>query len=344
MDDSDIFKEEGYELAERLADDRWGELHRAVYLRHRREVLLRRFPPGLGEDPDAWSLAEAEIKAWAGLDHPGILQVLDWGLTASGPFLTTEMPAGLLLSQCLDSGEAPGYEELFGPLLEVVEHARRLGVLHLGLSPRNVWVARGEEACRVQVAEFGLWYVCRRFPDALPCDDAFLAPEQHGEGKASAASDVYSLGLLLASVVAGGSGPDRAGDRSGIVDAHFEGPPELASVVACCLSEQPLARYATAGELAGALGLSTDEHGPDDRDGCPICRLKEEVSARAPARSGFRPGQPGDTIRGEEAPAGHERREVEAPGGPSPGLGRYAWLMIAALALATLLVWWAAFR
>ncbi|MBU1670626.1 MAG: protein kinase [Actinobacteria bacterium] len=336
MDESDIFKEEGYELAERLADDCWGELHRAVYLPHRREVLFRRFPSVLGEDPDAWSLAEAEIKAWARLDHPGILQALDWGLTGSGPFLASEMPAGLQLAQCLDSGEAPGYEELFGPLLEAVEHARRLGALHLGLSPRNVWVARGEGACRVQVAEFGLWYVCRRFPDALPTDDAFLAPEQHGEGKASAASDVYSLGLLLASVVAGGSGPDRAGDRSGIVDAHFEGPPELASVVACCLSEQPLARYATAGELAGALGLSTEPH-EDDAGECPICRLKDEIGVRP-----FEGRSTSEAGRSEDSDPHHVTtfRASTSKGLP----GRYAWLMIAALALATLLVWWAAFR
>lgn len=334
MDSNDTFKEEGYELAEHLASDCWGGLYRAVYVPHRREVLMRRFPPGLGAHPEAWALARAEINAWARLDHPGVLQVLDWGLAEAGPFLTTEMPPGLPMTGCLGSPDAPGYEELFAGLLDAVEYARRLGVLHLGLRPGNIWVARGEEACRAQVAEFGLWYVCRQFPDVLPCDDSFLAPEQSGQGKASAASDVYSLGLLLASFVAG-----RQAEAERLEETPWQGPPEMVSVVSCCLAEQPLARYATAGELAEALGFSAPRLQREDQDGCPICRLKEEIPARPARPPGRRAGVASGHGTLDEPPG---RRDPA--GEPGRGPARYAWLIIAVLALATLLVWWAAFR
>jgi len=67
-------------------------------------------------------------------------------------------------------------------------------VLHLGLRPACIWVGPGE---RVQVSDFGLWYVSRDFPEFGRREDPFLAPEQPAGDRVCAATDVYALAMLF---------------------------------------------------------------------------------------------------------------------------------------------------
>ena len=311
-----LFEDEGYLLEKSLAADTWGELYRARYVSHDREVLFRRFPAGLGADTDAWELTCAEIQAWARLDHPGILQVLDWGKAAAGTYLVTEMPRGTLLADILNEDEGmemPG--DLFRNLLMTVEAARQWGVLHLGLDLTCVWVA-GDGA--VEVGEFGLAYVSKEFPAHGGADDLFLAPEQSRGQRVSAATDVYTLGLLFVAL-SGGLAEARAAAQGGAVP---EGLGELRPVLARCLDEQPLARYRSAGELAGAMGFDPEQWLYEEYRDCPLCRLKSELE--------------------RDAGRGSKRRRA----GLAAAVGelQYRWVAIVALAAVTFLVWWLALR
>ncbi|MBU4489841.1 MAG: hypothetical protein KKE79_04320 [Actinobacteria bacterium] len=311
-----LFEDEGYLLEESLAADTWGELYRARYAPHDREVLFRRFPAGLGADTGAWELACAEIQAWARLDHPGILQVLDWGEAAAGPYLVTAMPGGTLLGDIL--AEEKGVEtpdDMFRNLLVSVEAARQWGVLHLGLNLTCVWVA-GDGT--VEVGEFGLSYVSREFPAHGAADDLFLAPEQSRGQRVSAATDVYALGLFFIAL-SGGLAEARLAAQGNVVP---EGLGELRPVLARCLDEQPLARYRSAGELAGAMGLDPEQWLYEEYRDCPLCRLKSEIE--------------------RDATLGSKRRRagLAAAAGELP----YLWTAIMALAVVTFLVWWLALR
>lgn len=343
----DIFKSEGYLLDELLDRDEWGELYRARYVPHRRDVLLHRFPTGLADDAAAWDLTRAEVQAWARLDHPGILQVLDWGSTTpvSGgvgreagreAFLATEVPAGMRLDEFLEGRAAevedtggiadipPGDldEAVLRALLEAVEAACRWGVLHLGLCPSSVWVGPGG---RVQVGGFGLWYVTRDFPAYGRRDDVFLAPEQRSGERVSAGTDVYSLAMLLIELRCG-PGAARAVADGAPVPAMLD---EVRPVLTRCLDPRPLARYRSAGELARALGLDAfcagTGDGADEYRDCPLCRLKGEI--QRDGLSGRVRGDriPGSTIDGARAVS-------------------YAWLIAIALAVACVVVWWMALR
>jgi len=314
MDETaDLFKNEGYVLEGRLAEDSWGELYRAHYIPHDREVLLRRFPPAVSGDSSAWDLVCAEVGAWARLRHPGILQVLDWDVSGSEAFLATEMPRGLSLGALLEAGGPDDPDAVFSNLLASVEAARQWGVLHLGLGLTNIWV--GDDAA-VKVGEFGLWYARRDFARPAAREEMFLAPEQSEGGRASSATDVYSLALLFITLRFGLEGVRAA--KGGELPVMPEGQKP---VIARCLDPQTLLRYRSAGELAEVLNLSgADPQYTEYRD-CPFCRLKEELELEG------RHGR--DTGR-------HPR---------SPGMqAAYAWLIIVGLAAAALLLWWLALR
>lgn len=311
-----LFETEGYLLDELLGEDAWGELYRARYVPHRREVMLRRFAGGLARDDGAWELALAEVQAWARLDHPGILQVLDWGRTQAGSFLVTEVPIGRSLCSIL--GEDSGVEDpdtVFGNILASLEAARRWGVLHLGLGLTNIWVEHGGAA---QVSEFGLWYVVSERPGLIEHDSPFVAPEQVAGGRVSAATDIYSLGLLFVALNFGLSSA-REVSKGGPL------PEELGDyrrVIARCLDVQPLARYRSAGEVAAATGLEAAECVHEGYRDCPLCRLKEDLRQGAEGRTG--------RWRADRW------RETSA--------FSYVWLLVVALAVSTFLVWWFVLR
>jgi eukaryotic-like serine/threonine-protein kinase len=320
MFDADLFKDTGYRLDEPIEADGWGRLFRATYLPHGREALLRAFPPGVKSDEGAWELLVAEIQAWARLDHPGILQALDWGAQGDNGYVATEMPAGRPLASLLNEDDGvDGGSDIFASLLVSIEAARQWGVLHLGLGPSNIWVS---DNLTVQVGEYGFWYVSREFPALAVETGPFKAPEQGTGGRASGASDVYSLGAIYVALRFGTGAARTAAGGSGLP----EGLGDLEPVIARCLDPQPLVRYRSAGELADALGMSPSQWLYQEYRDCPLCRLKEEIQREAaagawsvPYASGRQPLQAADWVR-------------------------YAWIAIAAMAFAAALVWWLALR
>lgn len=319
MEDSDLFKDAGYWLDEPLDNDDWGGLYRARYLPHDREVLLRVFPSNTEREAGAWELVLAEIQAWARLDHPGVLQVLDWGKGGNRCFLATTVPAGQpLAAVLLEERGADDAEHIFANLLVSVEAARQWGVLHLGLGSTNIWVAADHA---VEVGEFGFWYVAREFPALGVRGGAFQAPEQVQGEHASAATDVYSLGIIYIALRFGLSVAVAVAE-----DAPL--PAELGELyphIARCLERQPLARYRSAGDMADALGLRSDGQPCQEYRDCPLCLLKEEIQLQAAGRDWSVP------YSGRRSP-----RQVDWV--------RYAWIAIIALAFAAAVVWWLALR
>ena len=339
------FEDEGYELGELVARDIWGELYRARYVSHGRTVLFRAFDARMAE-AGPWELAAAEIQAWARLDHPAVVQPLDWANTPSGAFLAMEMPRGELLRECLRREGPAALADPAAALADVaraVEAARTMGVLHLGLGDTCVWVCPDSS---VMVSDFGLWYVASEFPGSFETRGAFSAPEQALPRRAGASSDVYSIALLYlaatrgraaaAAVAAGGDVPD-------------DGEGFMAGRLRQCLDDDPRSRPGGAGELlAGSTG-GTGTPVPAFRD-CPVCRLKEEI-----ARD-FRLKKP--TVAGRLRDMDSDLFDVGACDGPveperagwAPGARRQAlaarlfpWVALA-LGVLALVVWWLAFR
>lgn len=326
----------GYEIEELVSGDGWGRLYRARYAPHDTPVLLRVFPEALQRSEGAWDLLQAEIQAWARLDHPGIIPVLDWERLPGVCYCATVLPGGAPLCALLseDSGvENP--EEVLQPLVHALEAARSMGVLHLGLSTSNIWVegrprrpgAEPEGAApgadgpvtasrggpRVVVGEFGFWYAAREFPELGISGAEFPAPEQAADGRASSASDVYALGLLA---VAMGHGLGAARACAGGASP----PPGANPALATCLEADPLARSRSAGHLAQAMGFAPADE-PCGRLECPMCRLKEQVRRE---RTGGR--STSATARDPAARAG------------------CVWAMIAVTLVLAALVWWMALR
>lgn len=221
-------------------------------------------------DHDAQSLRLAlahEFRMLAGLRHPHIISVLDYGFDRERrPFFTMELLEGA--QTVIDAGAdlpPPQRVALLIQALEALAYLHRRGVVHHDLKPANILVADG----RLRLLDFGLAVVSSQ----QRADDSFgtmlyLAPEVLDGEPYTEAADLYSLGVLAYELLVGRH-PFPTESTSDFFDHVFNaapdltplaGRPALAQVVGRLLAKSPQGRpasaQATIDDLRAAIGLA----------------------------------------------------------------------------------------
>lgn len=226
-------------LAER-ADD---EYRRQVALK-----LIRGFP-------DAASLERlrAERQILADLNHPNISAMIDGGTTDDGqPYLVMEYVDGVAVDQwCGDRRLSPGQRvTMFREICSGVRYAHANLVIHRDLKPSNVLVtAEG----RPVLLDFGIAKLMQpsaadKDPETGPTTrgpryytPGYSSPEQLSGAPVTIASDVYSLGKLLAALLAAGRAESDPMPR------------DLAAIIERATAEEVAERYSSVESLDADL-------------------------------------------------------------------------------------------
>lgn len=235
---------------------------------HEREVAVKVLNVGGGSaGRDAFVRFAREARVAAGISHPNVVRVFEFN--PDGPFLVMEhMPGGTLESRLVGGDDAarayppPSTWHLARGVLAALEAVHRRGVVHRDLKPANIFF---DAAGNVKLGDFGVAHLMdlgTTLTGALVGTLAYMSPEQiTGETRPDAATDLYSLGVILFRCLTGRlplEGPD-------FVAQHLEAQPLRASEVAPALGEtydavlarllakDPRARFGSAGELLDAL-------------------------------------------------------------------------------------------
>jgi eukaryotic-like serine/threonine-protein kinase len=174
----------------------------------RRRVAVKLLHPTLAADASFLKRFRAEAQAAAGLSHPNVMAVFDWGEDQGTPYLVLEYLAGGSLRAMLDRGRqiTPSQALLVG--LEAargLDYAHKRGVVHRDIKPANLLF--GEDG-RLRIADFGL---ARAISEASWTEPAgvmlgtarYASPEQATGQPLTGKSDVYSLTLSLVEAVTG---------------------------------------------------------------------------------------------------------------------------------------------
>ena len=207
-----------------------------------------------------------EFALLAGLRHPHVISVLDYGFAPGGrPFYTMELvDDGQTLVAAARSLPLHRQVELLCQLLEALGYLHRHGIVHRDLKPSNILVKDGV----LKVLDFGL---SRRSTTEGPAGRvagtlAYMAPELLDGAPATPGSDLYAVGVLAVEVLTGRAlfkdrTPDSLPQAAAAPPEIPEGDlhPGLVPVVRRLLTAAPSDRYAAAAPvidaMRGAIGL-----------------------------------------------------------------------------------------
>lgn len=192
-----------------------GDVYEATWLSVDRRVALKLIRASSWGDEESLRRLELETAAAARLSHTGCVEVVDHGRSSDGElFIAMELLSGRDLARLL-AEEGPlsssRAAHLVDQLLEVLETAHGLGVLHRDVKPANVMVTADDGGAeRVRVLDFGNAWIDegqaqRRLTQegVVRGTPAYMSPEQLRGEPLDARCDLYAVGLLLHELLAG---------------------------------------------------------------------------------------------------------------------------------------------
>jgi serine/threonine-protein kinase len=194
-----------YELESVLGRGGMGVVYAATDLKLPRRVALKFLSPELAADPDALARFSREARAAAKLTHPHIATIYEFEPEGERPFIAMELLPGSSLKEWIQGGPLPVEEALViaRDVASALAYAHHHGVEHRDIKPENLML---DEHGRVKITDFGLARATMTTrltaTGASLGTPAYMAPEAI-RGEPKAASDVFSLGLVLYELLSG---------------------------------------------------------------------------------------------------------------------------------------------
>ena len=186
-----------------------------------------------------------ERKRLARLNHPGIVRIIDGGVTDDDlAFLVMDYVEGQSLDRWLTEQQASFTEllEIAIDLAETVSHAHSRLILHRDIKPSNILIT---PEGKTKLLDFGIGTDLNEADTAIGAlTFAYAAPEQLNQKTSSVATDIFAFGVTLHQMLTGGV-PERSVDGGVEIDDKALRSGELRSILAKALAFDPNERYAS---------------------------------------------------------------------------------------------------
>lgn len=251
-----------YRLIKRIATGGMGEVWEAQDEVILRLVAIKILKQQYMGDPDFVDRFRTEAKHAAMINHDGIANVYDYGEDEGSAFLVMELVPGESLSSILEREKTLPAEQVISIIAQTalaLDAAHREGLVHRDVKPGNLLITPDGH---VKITDFGIARVANQVSltqtGQVMGTVQYLAPEQATGKAATAAGDVYSLGIVAYEALAG-KRPFKGDTQMAIAMAQInETPPalpegidpRLVRLVMDCLAKKPDQRPHSALELA----------------------------------------------------------------------------------------------
>ncbi len=268
-----------YRLDERIAGGGMGDVWRGTDEVLGRTVAVKILLPALLDEPGFAERFRGEARTMATINHPGVVDVYDYGSDQQLAFLVMEYVEGDALSRTLSRvGRLTPARTmaLVAQAADALQAAHANGIVHRDVKPGNLLVRPNGT---LVLTDFGIARSALvgqlTVAGSVLGTASYISPEQASGAVATAASDVYALGVVAYQCLSGHRPFDGATPIE-IAMKHVRDtprplpadiPPAVRSIVDRAMAKDPAARWPTAAAMAGvarqaAASLTTAVHQP----------------------------------------------------------------------------------
>lgn len=235
-----------YRVLRKLGEGGMGVVFAAVHQAIERHVAIKVLHPEYAKSAEFSTRFVNEARAVNRVDHPGIVQVSDYGRLDDGAaYIVMEYIKGetlrARLTRCRGQLSMADSVKLGAQLADTLAAAHAEGIVHRDLKPDNVMIVKSPrrgEGERTKLLDFGIAKLfegnsehIKTKTTAVMGTPVYMSPEQcRGAGGVDTKSDVYSLGVMMYLMLSG-QAPFSGEGVGEILGKHmYEEPPPLAGL------------------------------------------------------------------------------------------------------------------
>ncbi|MGI8484702.1 MAG: protein kinase domain-containing protein [Thermomicrobiales bacterium] len=344
-----------YEVEVAIGSGAFATTYRGRDQRLDRMVAIKILSREFAKDPTYVQRFEREAQTAASISHGNVVDVYDFGQEGDVLYIVMQYIAGEDLKHLItrEGRLTPDRSrEITLQILAGLGAIHQAGIVHRDIKPQNILIGTDGQA---RVADFGIAQI--EFDSGLTTAGmavgtaAYMAPEQAEGGRTTAATDVYSVGVVLYEMLTGVL-PFTAPTPMALMLAHIQQrpvppsqrangcpiPADLDNVVMQAMAKAPQDRFRSAAAMSQALRASLGE-GAQRTVATPATREGTVASPRAMNRSAPAPNlvprTPSSTGPMRDQAAAHR-----AGAGLRAVLNGFLMLLVVAVLAGAAYLWW----